>query len=400
MASKRIYDENGWFEVPDNPLLRAGIFEYVGRNLPGAPDPDKIYRVWRSEEELEDPACIDSFKLLPWIDDHPPGLLGEEDMGYTPAEDKGIHGTIGERVYYRDGVLRGNIKLFSSTLADLVADGKKELSPGYRARYDYNRPGIADRGIAKGKPYDVIQLRLRGNHLASVGEGRQGPSVAVLDGITLDAKDIIKMADENTLENNEVTQSESAGTTVSLEEGIKIFLTMLPVLQQLVAASGGAAPTEEPAPAETTVDNAPSGGDGENGGTVDNDDPNSGSTADNDDGKDNVNATLDSMDKRLKGVEGRDTFKSLMRELHQRDSLAESLSWHIGTFDSKDMTTSEVAAYGLKKLNISAPKGQEMAYLNGYLKGAGNGERPAAHNEATLDSVDESSAIGKYLKGE
>lgn len=393
MKSQKVYDANGWFEVPNNPILRAGIFEYLGRNLPNAPDPDRIYRVWRSEEELEDPACVESFKLLPWIDDHPPGvLLGDEEMGRQPAEDKGVHGTIGERVYYREGELRGNIKLFSSTLAALVAEGKKELSPGYRAGYDYTRPGIADRGVAKGQPFDVIQYRIRGNHLASVDEGRQGPSVAVLDGITLDAKDIIKMADENTTENNEVTQSENAGTTVSLDEGIKIFLSMLPVLQQLVDASAGTPTSEEPAAAATTDNDTQAEGDAV---TQDAEDP------EKKDGDDtNVSVVLDSIDKRLKGVEGRNDFKSLMRELRQRDDLAESLSWHIGTFDSKDMTTSEVAAYGLQKLNITAPKGMEMAYLDGYLKGAGNGERPAAHNEATLDSVDESSVIGKYLKGE
>lgn len=396
MTANRIYDENGWFEVPDNPILRAGIFEYQGANLPGAPDPDKIYRVWRPEEQIADPECIASFRLIPWIDDHPPGLLGEEDMGYTAPEDKGIHGTIGERVYFRDGVLRGNIKLFSSTLAALVADGKKELSPGYRAKYDYT-PGIADRGIAKGKPYDVIQLRPRGNHLASVDEGRQGPSVAVLDGITLDAKDIIKMADENTVENTDATNDDnSGGTTVSLEEGIKIFLTMLPVLQKLVSATNATASEDVPPPSENSASGdktLPEQNTSDNADTLDNDDQGQ-ETNDNDD-----SATLDAIDKRVRGLEGRD-FKSFMREMRQRDILAESLSWHIGTFDCKDMTTSEVAAYGLKKLKITAPKGQEMACLNGYLQGAANVERPLAKADATLDSVDETGVIGKYLKGE
>lgn len=402
MTSKRIYDANGWFEVPDNPLLRAGIYEYIGRNLPGAPDPEKVYRVWRAEEELEDPACIESFKLLPWIDGHPPGvLLGEEDLGRQPAEEKGVHGTIGERVYYRDGALRGNIKLFSSTLALLVAEGKKELSPGYRAGYDYTRPGIADRGVAKGQPFDVIQYRIRGNHLASVDEGRQGPSVAVLDGITLDAKDIIKMADENITESNATTTDDDGATTVSLEEGLKIFMTMLPVLQKLVDATNGAPEVELPAVTDSNDLGGGNTADNEDNNTADEDDENKGGTADeNDDDQNNVAVVLDSMDKRIKGVESRSGFKAVMRELRQRDQLAENLSWHIGTFDSKDMTTSEVAVYGLGKLGISAPKGQEMAYLDGYLKGAGNGTRPSPENEATLDSVDESGFMGKYLKGE
>lgn len=388
--TKRVYDVNGWAEIRDNPILRAGIFEYLGRNLPGAPDPDKIYRVWRPEEELEDPECAASFRLLPWIDEHPPGLLGEEEEGFTPPEDAGIHGTIGEKVYYRDGVLMGNIKLFSAALAALVAAGKKELSPGYRARYEYTA-GIAPSGVAKGKPYDVIQRRPRGNHLASVLEGRQGPSVAVLDGITLDAKDLY-MADEN--ENlPAVTTDNDTPSTVSLEEGMQIFLTMLPVLQKLIAATSNspAEPAQEDDPPQADND-LPATQDEDDDGTQDSDD------GDGDD-KTAVAVTLDAMDKRLKTVESGNNFKSVMRELRQRDSLANDLSWHIGTFDSADMTTTEVAKYGLEKLGITAPKGQEMAFIRGYLQGAGAGAKPD-HNGATLDSVDEGSAIGKYLSGD
>ncbi|WP_058913331.1 DUF2213 domain-containing protein [Entomohabitans teleogrylli] len=391
--TKRVYDVNGWAEIRDNPILRAGIFEYLGRNLPGAPDPNKVYRVWRPEEELEDPECAASFRLLPWIDEHPPGLLGEEEDGYTPPEDAGVHGTIGERVYYRDGVLLGNIKLFSAALAGLVAAGKKELSPGYRARYEY-KPGIAPSGVAKGKPYDVIQRRPRGNHLASVLEGRQGPSVAVLDGITLDAKDLY-MADENTENTPVVATDGETASTVSLEEGMKIFLTMLPVLQKLIAATSET--PAEPAPAETpaTADNDQ---------TLDNDDEEDDGTQDSEDGdgddKTAVAVTLDAMDKRIRSVET-NSVKWMMRELNNRNVLVNRLSPHVGTFDAKDMTTAEVASYGLKKLGISAPKGQEMTYLSGYLSGVEKAPaRAVVQSGATLDSADAGGAIGRYLSGE
>ncbi|ABS48886.1 MULTISPECIES: DUF2213 domain-containing protein [Yersinia pseudotuberculosis complex] len=154
--SERSIDTNGWFESPNNPLSKVGIYAYLGKNIPGAPDPGKIYYVYRPEDELSDPACIDSFKLLPWTDDHPPGLLGEEDEGLTPAEEKGVQGVIGERVYYEDGVLYGNIKVFSQTMDELIRKGKKELSCGYRSKYEWQS------GTYNGDQYDVIPANIFG----------------------------------------------------------------------------------------------------------------------------------------------------------------------------------------------------------------------------------------------
>jgi hypothetical protein len=319
--------------------------------------------------------------------------LGDEEEGYTPAEDKGIQGTIGESVYYdKKGVLRGNIKLFSSSMSTLVDEGKKELSPGYRAQYEWS-PGVAPSGVAKGQPYDVIQRKPRGNHLASVDEGRQGPSVAVLDAFTLDSKDFKEMNPED-----------GNNTDVSLEDGIKIFMQMLPVLQKLTAAG-----TAEPA-ATVAVDNEENPGgtpDNDNPegtadnddpkGTQDNDDPDNKGTADNEDDK--TAAALDAMDKEIKALK-RNGFKNVMREVTRRDQLVKRLSPVVGTFDAADMTTAEVAKYGVQKLGISAPKGQEEAYLDGYLNGAAKAAPTAkVFNGTGLDSADANSPISKYLSG-
>ncbi|MDY4380352.1 DUF2213 domain-containing protein [Pectobacterium brasiliense] len=391
--TQRVYDINGWPEIPDNPISMAGVFEYLGKRIPGAPDPDKIYYVWRPEEELEDPDCIESFKLLPWTDDHPPGLLGDDDEGLTPPEEKGIQGVIGERVYYKDGVLRGNIKLFSKAMKMLIEAGKKELSPGYRSKYEW-KTGVAT-GVADGQPYDVIQRKIRGNHLSLVDEGRQGPAVAVLDAVTLDAKDI-QMADDN--ENKAATTTdndETQNSQVSLEEGIKIFMTMLPVLQKLVSATA-AAPAEETPPATTTDEDTPP--ENQPAQTTDEDDPNAAATQDDDDEDKETAAALDSMDKRLTGLE-KNSVKAVLREIRQRDDLAEKLSWHVGTFDAAEMTTADVAAYGVKKLGISAPKGQEMTFLKGYLDGASAAATNSGRHTVTLDSADENSVVMKYVKG-
>lgn len=392
--TQRVYDINGWPEIPDNPISMAGVFEYLGKRIPGAPDPDKIYYVWRPEEELEDPACIESFKLLPWTDDHPPGLLGDDDEGLTPPEEKGIQGVIGERVYYKDGVLRGNIKLFSKAMKMLIEAGKKELSPGYRSKYEW-KSGVAT-GVADGQPYDVIQRNIRGNHLSLVDEGRQGPSVAVLDAVTLDAKDI-QMADENENTATTTDNDETQTAQLSLEDGIKVFMTMLPALQKLVSATA-AAPAEEAPPATTTDEETPP--ENQPAQTTDDDDPNAATTQDDDDDEKDKEtaAALDSMDKRLTGLE-KNSVKAVLREMRQRDALAEKLSWHVGTFDAAEMTTADVAAYGVKKLGISAPKGQEMTFLQGYLDGAAATATKAGQHAVTLDSADENSVVMKYVKG-
>jgi hypothetical protein len=89
MAEK---DRNGFKEIKDNPLSKVGVFPYLGKEIPGAPDPTAIYYVYRPEEELAHPDCINSFKLLPWVDEHT--LLGDLP-GAVPAEQKGVHGVIG-----------------------------------------------------------------------------------------------------------------------------------------------------------------------------------------------------------------------------------------------------------------------------------------------------------------
>ena len=96
--TKRQKDINGWFEVKDNPISKVGVFDYSGAQI-GAADPNRIYRVYRPAEELADPATIESFKLLPIVDDHT--MLGNPNEGMTAAEDKGVAGVIGEEVYFK-----------------------------------------------------------------------------------------------------------------------------------------------------------------------------------------------------------------------------------------------------------------------------------------------------------
>ena len=98
--SARDYDVNAWPEIKNNPLSKVGVFPYLGKQIDPSFPPDQIVYVYRPEEELSNPACIDSFKLVPWVDEHPDKLLGSESAGREPAERKGIEGVTGEDVYF------------------------------------------------------------------------------------------------------------------------------------------------------------------------------------------------------------------------------------------------------------------------------------------------------------
>ena len=200
--TNRNIDVNGYMRVENNPLSKVGVFQYLGSSISDDLVPDKIYNVFRSEEELSKKECIDSFKNIPWVNEHK--MLGKSLDGLTPAEKKGVHGTIGEQVYFEYPYLKGNLVVFSESLHDTIEDGKNELSCGYRCNYKKQR------GSFEGQDYDFIQTDILGNHIATVGQGRMGPDVAVMDHkFTFDSKDII-MPDPSKNENQKIALDESS----------------------------------------------------------------------------------------------------------------------------------------------------------------------------------------------
>src|ERR1700735_3574249 len=127
----RNFDVNGWYEIPQNPLSKSGVFPFRGSSING-PDPNAMYSVYRPPEELSAQDTLNSLRLLPWIKKHAM-LAGNTPAtqtavnGYVPPEQKGVHGVIGENVFYdpQCGTVFGNIKCFSSTLSN---DIEQELN--------------------------------------------------------------------------------------------------------------------------------------------------------------------------------------------------------------------------------------------------------------------------------
>lgn len=368
MASARQYDLNGWPEIMGNPITRVGVFPYTGSQISSDLEPDKIYMVYRPEEELNNEETIASFRLLPWTDEH--AMLGNTEDGLLPAEQKGIHGVIGENVFFEDGYLKANLKVFSEQLAELIETGKKELSIGYRCLYDIQS------GVYNGERYDAIQRQIRGNHIALVGEGRSGPDVAVLDSFkfTLDTKDVI-MPDEKKPDAEAKDEGEGGMTLQSLSEKIDMLADAIAKLQGMEMKEN--AQDVEPKDFVGKADVTDADEDKEK----------------KDEDKEKKAEDADEEKKDDEKKEGMDT-KALIREISQRDALASKLSQHVGTFDHAEMTLAEVASYGVKKLGLTCKAGHETSVLDGYLAGA-KVQTPVN----TADEKPVCSSIEAYLKG-
>lgn len=400
--SARDIDMNGWAEIKGNPLSKVGVFPYSGAQISPDLEPDKIYNVYRSEDELKDPDTIKSFKLLPWTDEHT--MLGAEDDGLTPAEKKGIHGVIGEDVYFEDGYLKGNLKIFSDELANLIDNGKKELSIGYRCIYE---PAT---GVYNGQSYDFIQREIRGNHLALVDEGRSGHDVAVLDhfNFTFDSKDI-KMPDYYNDEQEEKKGDMMKPADNAKDEGKMGVAELREMLKKIaehiekLSDSEDEFEDDEEAKKINESENDVVDGDGNPADFIHKADV----TQDEDEEEKKelskkAEEEGDSKDEDMKKPDGdtgrkegaMDSMKTLLKEISRRDALVQKLSRHIGVFDHKEKTLSEVARYGVRKLGLTCQKGHEEAMLAGYFKGA-----RLSSPVHVQDSKPSSDQIDAYLNG-
>ena len=350
--SARHTDINGFVTIKGNPISKEGVFEYSGAQI-GHDDADRIFKVYRPGEELADPECIESFRLLPFINEHT--MLGSEDEGMTPPERKGVEGMIGEDVYYEAPYLRGTLRIVSESLKNALAGGKVELSPGYRCVYEMTP------GVFNGERYDATQRKIRGNHLALVDEGRTGPDVAVLDRMTF-------TVDSNTLKEavmaEEMKDQEGSG---GLDRTKALFEELKPLLAESEEARAMLA---ELVQAMAKSDE----GEGEKIAEAEGEDEEAKAAdvcKDEDTEKAQDEDTEAAMDARIKHLERKlaamDT--ALVTGIADRDALASKLSEFVGTFDSARMTVAQVAAYGVSKLGIPCTKGAERVALDAWLHG-------------------------------
>lgn len=175
MTTARYIDENGFMMVKGCPISSFGIFDYGAGQLGLDGDPNRIVKVYRPESAVNNPQTIESFKNVPFIDDHEMLSGFDGDSEASAPEDYGVDGVMTSSVYYDKPWLRGDLKIFSRKMQEALRAGKKDLSLGYSCDFELT-PGTFD-----GQRYEVVQTNLRGNHIALVDEGRV-PGARVLDG--------------------------------------------------------------------------------------------------------------------------------------------------------------------------------------------------------------------------
>lgn len=343
-------DENGFIHIKDNPISKSGVFQYLGSNISPDLEPDKVYNVWRPEEELNNPETIESFKLAPWIPYHE--MLGDK---YTDAEDVGVQGVTGEDVYFKDGTLYSNLKLFGNDLKQSIKDGLKELSCGFGCVWQVISGTTPD-----GKSYDAIQKRIRGNHLASVPNGRMGKQVAVAMDRVIFALDNLNL------------EPKPNGDNMTTEEKLAAALAKIKVLEDKAAADKKSAQDMKEAEDKKAEDMKKEEG-------AEDKKPEKGVDPfpDKDDKKSGMDAgvfatmladALAPINEEIKTIKSSALdANSVVKALSDKNALAEKASAVVGAFDHSDMDKQAVAKYALDKIGMACDSGQEVATLNGYL---------------------------------
>ena len=195
---KKKEDVNGFWLIPDNPMTKIGVFPYLGRQISPELEPDRIYQVLRPKEELTRPETLKSLELIPLTNEHE--MVGK---GFTPVEKKGCHGTTGQNVKVNGNLITNDLKLLSEEIKNEVESGKKDLSMGYRCRYELTE------GEFEGQHYDAIQRDIIFNHIALVDEGRMGSDVRVMDSFTFDSiKELTQNKENDMADEEKKTQDE------------------------------------------------------------------------------------------------------------------------------------------------------------------------------------------------
>lgn len=167
ISPNQIETGEGFLICKNVPIARTGTQDYLGREL-GLTDgnADKIIAVIRSPDEVFSEAALASFEGKPVTNDHPPGLIGPDDVkNYEMGHAQNIRRGSGE---WKDFMI-ADLHIHDRDLINAIQNGKREISCGYECDYVKNEDGT------------YSQKYIRGNHVAVVDRGRAGNRAAILD---------------------------------------------------------------------------------------------------------------------------------------------------------------------------------------------------------------------------
>ena len=245
-TSKREKDSNGFLIVKDNPIAKAGVFDYLLSEVFSQveKDKDRIVRVCREFENLK--ANKDAFKGKPIKWDH--FWVGKE--GQTQTADGAIFGEVRADEPY----LKADLIIYNNDLIAKIEAGEVvELSPAYEANIE------AIEGSYNGEGYSYLQKLKEVNHLAVVETGRSGSDLKIQDKKgTLTMKEtkgsfidklIAKLKDENTTQQAD-SSAEVIEKIVAIAGGDgsddEKLLAIIEALKDFKKEGEGAEPQAEP----------------------------------------------------------------------------------------------------------------------------------------------------------
>ena len=213
-TSKRSKDSNGFLIIKDNPIAKAGVFDYLLSELKQDIEPkdDKVVKVYRPFSELV--RIKESFANKPIKMRH--SWVGEASETADGAVGSNI--TIDEANEY----LRADLIIYNPKLIEAIEKNELiELSPAYTGEE------IDEQGRFNGEAYEFKQKLGEVNHLAVVETGRSGKDLKIYDsksniGAVMKFKDMFiakltKFIDSEMEAQADEAESEKADSDTSAE---------------------------------------------------------------------------------------------------------------------------------------------------------------------------------------
>ena len=179
---------NGFLICKNVPIARTGEQEYLGSELDLQDERrDEIVVVTREESEVFSPITLASFEGTIFTDEHPSEEVTTQNVQYLQRGFvKDVRRGSGAD---SDKILADIIVTDPVTIGEIVNDGKREISCGYKCEY------VEQDG-------KIYQKNIRGNHVALVDSGRAGKDVAIKDSAVKNRKEKFFMAKKNTKRQN------------------------------------------------------------------------------------------------------------------------------------------------------------------------------------------------------
>ena len=168
--SQRTIDDNEFTRVANCIITSAGVFEYLGREIPNYQslglEADQIYKLYRPADEID--KAKDTFKDMPLLDTHL--VVYADDIPKS-----NVIGTLSSDINFDGKDLTCSIVVWDKEAVEQIeAQGKKGLSAGYRYT------PVMKNGVYEGQAYDIIMTELSANHVAQV-ENPRNPSSIIND---------------------------------------------------------------------------------------------------------------------------------------------------------------------------------------------------------------------------